>query len=118
MPLRRRSASDAVRALRPLVLQICEHVTDDAEEYRQHEQLIRDNPVLQGRSAAKAQLIARRLGSLLVDTGWDGSVAIFAGQVALACYATARSISPDPETVVEATRAAFEQALTLGMETR
>lgn len=116
VPPGRRSASDAVRALRPLVLQICEHVSDDTEEYRRHEQLVRDNIVLQGRSAAKAQMIAGRLGALLVDKGWGEDVARFAAQIALACYATAQAGSPGPETVVEATRAAFEQALTLGVD--
>jgi AcrR family transcriptional regulator len=113
-----RSPSDAVRALQPLVLQICARVSQDPEEYHLHEQLLRDNVVLQGRSAAKAQLIAGRLGALLVEAGWDEGVASFAGQIALACYATARATSPSPETVVESTRAAFEQALDLGTETR
>lgn len=118
VPSGRRSASDAVRALQPVVLEICARVSEDAEEYRRHERLVRDNVVLQGRSAAKAQVVAGRLRSLLVDAGWDDEVASFAGQIALACYATAQAASPAAEALVAATRAAFEQALALGTEAR
>jgi AcrR family transcriptional regulator len=109
-----RSPRSAVEALRPLVLQLCAHIAEDSEEYRQHEQLVEGNAELRGRNAAKAQLIARRLSTLLADEGWDEDVARFAGQIALACYAIGRASSDHAETLVEDTRAAFEQVLNLG----
>lgn len=116
VPSGSRSASSALRALQPLFLHMCAHICEDPEEYRRHEQLVEGNIVLQGRSAAKAQLIARRLGELLVNEGWDDGVAILAGQIALACYATARTAVEGPETLVQAARDAFEQALNLGSD--
>ena len=109
-----RSPRSAVEALRPLVLQLCAHITEDPEEYRRHEQLVEGNVELRGRSAAKAQLIAGRMSTLLADEGWDENVARFAGQIALACYAIGRASSDQAETLVQDTRAAFEQVLNLG----
>lgn len=109
-----RSAGSALRALEPLVLQMCAHICEDPEEFLRHEQLVEGNIVLRARGAAKAQLIARRLGALLIESGWDDGTANFAGQIALACYETARAATERPETLVQATRDAFAQALTLG----
>ncbi|WP_423923555.1 TetR/AcrR family transcriptional regulator [Frigoribacterium sp. 2-23] len=114
----RRSASDAVSALQPLVLRMCAHISEDPEEYRRHEELVERHAALQGRSAVKASLIAGRLGALLVERGWDDGVAQFAGHLALACYATAQVTAPRSEALVEATRTAFEQALSLGRDGR
>jgi AcrR family transcriptional regulator len=116
MPSGDRSAKTAIEALQPLVLRLCEEISEDPEEYRQHEQLVEGNIELRGRSAAKAQLIARRMGLLLVDAGWDGAVARFAGQIALACYDTARASSDHPASLVADTRAAFEQVLDLSTD--
>jgi AcrR family transcriptional regulator len=109
-----RSPRSAVEALRPLVLQLCADITEDPEDYRLHEQMVEGNVELRGRSAAKAQLIAGRLSTLLADEGWDKNVARFAGQIALACYAIGRASSDQAEMLVEGTRAAFEQVLNLG----
>ncbi|MCS5732895.1 TetR/AcrR family transcriptional regulator [Herbiconiux daphne] len=114
-PTSSRSAAGALRAVQPLFLQVCAHISEDPDEYRRHEQLVEGNIVLQGRGAAKAQLIARRLGALLVENGWDEAVASFASQIALACYETARATA-QPENLVQATRQAFERALSLGAE--
>jgi AcrR family transcriptional regulator len=111
-----RSPRSAVEALRPLVLQLCAHITEDPEEYRHHEQLVEGNIELRGRSAAKTQLIARRMSTLLADEGWDENAARFAGQIALACYAVGRASSDQAEALVGDTRAAFEQVLNLGTE--
>ena len=111
-----RSPRSAVQALQPVVLQLCAHITEDPEEYRRHEQLVEGNIELRRRSAAKTQVIARRMSTLLVDEGWDEDVARFAGQIALACYATGRASSDRAGALVDDTRAAFEQVLTLGAE--
>jgi hypothetical protein len=102
--------------VQPLVLQLTERITEDPEEHRRHEQLVEGSIELRGRSAAKAQLIARRLGDLLVDAGWDEGIARLAGQIALACSAAARASSDRPEALVRDTRAAFAQVLDLGTQ--
>jgi len=111
-----RSVRGAVEALQPLVLQLCAHISEDPEEHRRHEELVEGSVELRGRSAAKAQLVARRLGALLVDDGWDAAVATLAGQLALACYAAARARAERPGDLVDATRTAFAQVLDLGAE--
>jgi AcrR family transcriptional regulator len=116
VPTGDRSARAALEAVRPLVLQLTERITEDPEEYRRHEQLVEGSVELRGRSAAKAQLVARRLGDLLVDAGWDEGTARFAGQIALACSAAARASSDRPDELVRATHAAFAQVLDLGMQ--
>lgn len=109
-----RSPRSAVEALRPLVLELCAYISEDPEEYRRHEQLVEANVELRGRSADKTQLIARRMSTLLADEGWDENTARFAGQIAVACYEIGRASSDQAETLVEDTRAAFEQVLNLG----
>jgi AcrR family transcriptional regulator len=115
-PAGARSPRSAVEALQPLVLQLCTYITEDPEEYRHHEQLVEGNIELRGRNAAKTQLIARRLSTLLADEGWNEDVARFAGQIALACYAIGRASSDQAEALVEDTRAAFEQVLNLAAD--
>jgi AcrR family transcriptional regulator len=111
-----RSTRAAVQAVQPLVLQLSERITEDPEDYRRHERLVEGSIELRGRSAAKAQAIARRLGDLLVDAGWDEGTARLAGQIALACAVTARATSDQPGALVRDTRAAFAQVLDLGAE--
>ncbi|NAZ75485.1 TetR family transcriptional regulator [Kineococcus sp. T13] len=110
---RGRGLRDGLSALQPLVLRLCAHVSADPEAYRQHEQLVEANVELRARSAAKMQLIAGRLGQLLVDRGWEGPVGFLAAQIALACYWTARASGEGPEALVESTAAAFRQVLAL-----
>ena len=109
-----RSTRAAIEALQPLVLHVCAQVSEDPDDYRRHEQLIEAHIELQGRSAAKSQLIASRMSALLVGEGWDEDVARLAGQIAVACYATGRGASDRPQDVVGDTRAAFEHVLNLG----
>jgi AcrR family transcriptional regulator len=113
-----RTAADALEFLRPLVLRLCEQVTSDPDAYRRHEELVEQSAELRARSAAKMQVVAHRLSDLLVDQGWTGDVARFAGQIVLACYSTAREAATDPAALVSETRFAFEQALALGSAPR
>jgi hypothetical protein len=61
----------------------------------------------------KMQLIAGRLGQLLVDEGWEATVGNLAAQLALACFWTARATGGRPEVLVESTASAFAQVLAL-----
>lgn len=110
---RGRALRDGLLALQPLVLRLCAHISADPEEYQQHEQLVEANVELRARSAAKMQLIAGRLGHLLVDQGWEAPVGNLAAQIALACYWTARVSGVGPEVLVESTASAFRQVLAL-----
>ena len=109
-----RSAADAVEQLRPVLLALCARATADPEAYTRHFQLIEQHPELRDRDAAKTQQIADKLSDLLIHRGTDKATAIFAAQVALACYQTAKRLANNPRTLVDETQAAFGRALTLG----
>ncbi len=109
-----RSATEAVEQLRPIVLALCAQAATDPEAYARHFQLVEQHPELRARDAVKMQQIADKLSDLLIHRGSDEATALFAAQIALACYQTARRIGNNPHTLVGETRAAFRRALTLG----
>jgi AcrR family transcriptional regulator len=109
-----RSATEAVEQLRPIVLALCAQAASDPEAYARHFQLIEQHPELRARDAMKMQQIADKLSDLLIHRGSDEATALFAAQIALACYQTARRLGNNPHTLVGETRAAFKRALTLG----
>jgi len=96
---------------------LCAQATADPEAYTRHFQLIEQHPELRDRDAAKTQQIADKLSGLLIHRGTDEATAIFAAQVALACYQTAKRLGNNPHTLVDETQAAFRRALTLGIST-
>ena len=109
-----RSPTQAVEQLRPILLALCAQATADPEAYTRHFQLIEQHPELRARDAVKMQQIADKLSELLIHRGEDEAAARFAGQIALACYQTAKRLGNNPLTLVDDTRAAFGRALTLG----
>ena len=109
-----RSATEAVEQLRPIVLALCAQAAADPEAYARHFQLIEQHPELRARDAVKMQQIADKLSDLLIHRGSDEATALFAAQIALACYQTARRLGNNPHTLVGETRAAFRRAFTLG----
>jgi AcrR family transcriptional regulator len=111
-----RNATEAVEQLRPILLALCAQATADPEAYTRHFQLIDQHPELRARDAVKMQQIADRLSDLLIHRGSDEATAVFAAQVALACYQTAKRLGNNPHTLLDETRAAFRQALTLGAD--
>ncbi|MFC4244417.1 TetR/AcrR family transcriptional regulator [Gryllotalpicola reticulitermitis] len=108
------SLGDALRALEPVILRITAQMTANADGFRRHMELVEARTELRDRDAAKLQVIASQLGDLLTARGWDRFVSAFSARIAVACFATARHTMTDPEGLVEATRRALEQALTLG----
>ena len=60
------------------------------------------------------QQTADKLSDLLIHRGTDEATARFAGQVAVACYQTAKRLGNNPHTLVDETQAAFRRVLTLG----
>lgn len=108
-----RSAAEALGQLCPIVLALCAQAAADTEAYTRHYQLIGQHPELRAREAAKMQDLAGRAADLLVQRGCDRPTAVFAAQIALACFQTAKRLGSDPRTLEEDTRAAFGRALTL-----
>jgi AcrR family transcriptional regulator len=109
-----RSTTEAVEQLRPILLTLCDQATADPGAYTRHFELIEQHPELRARDAAKTQQIADKLSGLLIHRGSDEATAVFAGQIALACYQSARRLGNNPHTLAADTRAAFGRALTLG----
>src|SRR3984957_15160474 len=109
-----RSATEAVEQLRPVVLSLCAQAAADPEAYSRHFQLVEQHPELRARNAVKMQQTADKLSDLLIPRGSDEATAVFAGQVAVACYQTAKRLGNNPHTLVDETRAAFRRVLTLG----
>jgi AcrR family transcriptional regulator len=109
-----RNATEAVEQLRPVVLSLCAQAAADPEAYSRHFQLIEQHPELRARDAVKMQQTADKLSDLLIHRGTDEATARFAGQVAVACYQTAKRLGNNPHTLVDETQAAFRRALTLG----
>jgi AcrR family transcriptional regulator len=109
-----RSATEAVEQLRPVVLSLCAQAAADPEAYSRHYQLVEQHPELRARDAVKMQQTADKLSDLLIHRGSDEATALFAAQVALACYETAKRLGNNPHTLVDETQAAFRRLLTLG----
>jgi AcrR family transcriptional regulator len=109
-----RSAAEAVEQLCPILLALCAQATADPEAYTRHFQLVEQHSELRDRDAVKTQQIADKLSELLIHRGADDATAVLAGQVALACYQTAKRLGNNPHTLVDDTRDAIRQALTLG----
>jgi len=109
-----RSATEAVEQLCPVLLALCAQVTADPEAYTRHFELIEQHPELRDRDAVKMQQIADKLSDLLIHHGSDQATAVFAAQVALACYQTAKRLGNNPHTLVDETRRAFSQEFSHG----
>ena len=108
------NASEAVEQLRPIVLLLCAQATADLQAYAHHCQLLEQHLELRARDALKMQQIADKLSEVLTGRGTDETTAVFAAQIALACYQTAKRRANTAGALTDKTRAAFEQALALG----
>jgi AcrR family transcriptional regulator len=109
-----RSVTEAVEQLSPVLLALCAQATADPADYTRHFELIEQHPELRDRDAVKAQQIGDKLSELLIRRGSDQATAVLAGQIALACFQTAKHLGNNPHTLVDDTRAAVTRALTLG----
>jgi len=112
-----RSVTEAVEQLSPVLLALCAQATADPADYTRHFELIEQHPELRDRDAVKMQQIGDKLGELLIRRGSDQATAVLAGQIALACFQTAKHLGNNPHTLVDDTRAAVTRALTLGTGT-
>lgn len=108
------TAAEAIDQLRPIVLELCERASENVRGYELHYQLVDKHIELRARDALKTQRIAEQLCDILVARGTDRSIAVFAGQVALACYQTARRTATTAQTLAADTRTAFDTLASLG----
>jgi AcrR family transcriptional regulator len=109
-----RSVTEGVEQLSPVLLALCAQASADPADYTHHFTLIEQHPELRDRDAAKVQQIGDKLSELLVRRGADEATAVLAGQIALACFQTAKRLGNDPHTLVDDTRAALTRTLALG----
>lgn len=104
-----RTLPEAVEQLRAIVIALCDHARENIAGYELHYELVEKHLELRAHDALKTQLIADRFTHLLVGRGTSESTAVFASQVALACYQTARRRATSPDRLGAETRAAFEE---------
>lgn len=105
---------EAIEQLRPIVLRLCAHVVEDLDMYERHTDLVEKHLELRARDALKKQQLASNLSEVLRSRGTSQTIAVFAAQIAFACYETARRRARTAADLVSESRAAFDEVLTLG----
>ena len=111
-----RGSREAIEQLMPIVLEVCKHAVDDPEAYERRMTLLEGNAELRARDALKAQQLAERLSGVLQARGAAEGISVFAAQISLACYETARRRAKTPGDLVEESRAVFAETLALGRD--
>jgi hypothetical protein len=109
-----RTPTEAVEQLRPLVLDLCDQAAGDRDAYQRHSDLLEQHLELRARDALKTQQLANRLGDVLRSRGTEETLAVFAAQIALACYRSARQRASTAGSLTQAAQDAFGEALELG----
>jgi AcrR family transcriptional regulator len=104
-----RTAAEAVAQLRPLVIAVCDQASADIDGYAFHYELVEKHIELRARDALKTQQIADELTQVLLGRGTTEEIAVFASQIALACFWTARRRAKSASGLSAETRAAFDQ---------
>lgn len=104
-----RTAAEAVAQLRAIVVALCAYASDNIDGYALHYELVEKHLELRAHDALKTQLIADRFAELLVGRGTSEPTAVFAGQIALACYQVARRRATSPDRLGAEADAAFDQ---------
>jgi AcrR family transcriptional regulator len=107
------TAAEAVEQLRSIVVALCDYASENIDGYALHYELVEKHLELRAHDALKTQLIADRFAELLVGRGTSEPTAVFASQVALACYQTARRRATSPSRLGAETHVAFDQLAAL-----
>lgn len=110
-----RTAAEAVAQLRALVVALCEYAAENLAGYALHYELVEKHLELRAHDALKTQLIADRFTAVLVARGTSEHTAVFASQVALACYQIGRRRAAGPSRLVAETQVAFDQLAALSV---
>jgi AcrR family transcriptional regulator len=103
------TAAEAIEQLRAVVVAFCDYAGRNIDGYALHYELVDKHSELRAHDALKTQLIADRFTQLLIERGTSEPTAVFAGQVALACYQTARRRATSPSQLGAQSQAAFDQ---------
>ena len=109
-----RTSTEALEQLRPLVLDLCDQAAGDRDAFDRHYELLEQHLELRARDALKTQQIAGRLSEVLRSRGTEETLAVFAAQIALACYQSARQRASTTGSLTRAAQDAFAEALELG----
>jgi len=107
------TAAEAVEQLRAIVVALCDYASENIDGYALHYELVEKHLELRAHDALKTQLIADRFAQLLLGRGTSEPTAVFASQVALACYQIARRRATSPSQLGAETQAAFDQLAAL-----
>lgn len=107
------SLASALRALEPLVIELCTQATADRAAYQRHTLLVEAHDELRAREALKHQVISTELSSALLRRGATPDVATIAAQLGVACYASGRILAVDPGELPARTRDAFRSTLAM-----
>lgn len=107
------TAAEAVEQLRIIVVALCDYAVENIAGFALHYEMVEKHLELRAHDALKAQMIADQFTHLLVGRGTSEAIAVFAGQVALACYQIGRRRATSPSRLVAETQAAFDQLTAL-----
>ena len=103
----------ALSALEPLVIRVCAQATTDPVAYRRHVLLVEAHDELRAREALKHQDVATKLADVLLRHDVPHDVATVAAHLAVACYASGRTLAAEPTDLVARTRDAFRSLLAI-----
>jgi AcrR family transcriptional regulator len=109
------SLAGALRALEPLVIQLCEKATADRVAYLRHTLLVDAHEELRACEALKHQYMSKGLAGALLKHDAPPAVATMAAQLALACHSSGRILATTPSDLVTKTRAAFRSTLAINL---
>ena len=105
------SLAGALRALEPLVIQLCTQATADLVAYQRHADLLNAHEELRARDALKNQYISNQLAKVLIEHDAAADIATMAAQLALACAISGRILATTPSDLIAKTRTAFRITL-------
>jgi AcrR family transcriptional regulator len=104
------SMTEALRAIRTLVVGYVTHITTDPDAYNRHEELVNGHPELYARSLVKQRSYAERLTRLLEGWGAKPAVARQGAEIGMACFFVGRAMAnDDPRKLVREVSRAFDR---------
>jgi AcrR family transcriptional regulator len=98
----------ALTVVRALVRGYIGRITESADLYRRHAELVASHPELAARSLVKQRAYADATAHWLTEQGVEPATAVLAAEVGLACFTAGRSAAgSDPTTLAGHVDAAF-----------
>ncbi|WP_165368083.1 TetR/AcrR family transcriptional regulator [Phytoactinopolyspora endophytica] len=98
----------ALGCVRTVVVLFAETLTEHADMYTLHQQLVDQHPELYARSLQKQRAYAEAMTKMLVERGSDQETATLAAEIGIACYYAGQAAAGDaPQNLPGAVEAAF-----------